>query len=205
MKRPLSSPRFRATVLPVGMLPVLAVLTLAFSVLPAVLAQSTAQSGEDRYQEYLRLCKATDGVVDDRHVAAIKAAAELGHQVAQAHYGTYLLYKTEPRDPKVVAEAVSWLKKIEDVNKPELIGARFILGLCYISGDGTTRDIKRARALLKVTSADGNADMKMAYAALLLEILNEKKEAKVVLDQISLEDLSSASHAEYKKYQKAVE
>ena len=174
--------------------------------LPArsLLAQSAGQPGEERFQEYLSLCKATEGVLDDRHVAAVKAAAELGHQVAQAEYGAYLLYKTEPRDPKVVAEAVSWLKKIEDVNKPELIGARFILGLCYISGDGTTRDIKRARALLKVTSANGNADMKMAYATLLIEILKEKKEAKVVLDQIAMEDLSPASHVEYKKYLEAV-
>lgn len=162
------------------------------------------QPGAKSYSEYIRLDDLTAGRFDERHVAALRKAAEEGHDVAQAQYGVYLISKEGPRSPEAVTEGVSWLKRIENLDKPELLAGRFMLGLCYARGEGTAQDIKRAGPLLKAASAQGNADMKLAYAVLLLATTDNQTEAKVILEKILSDDSSPAAQAEAKRQLKAL-
>ncbi|WP_147263292.1 hypothetical protein [Roseimicrobium gellanilyticum] len=94
---------------------------------------------------------------------------------------------------------MSWLKKVEHLDKPEVDTAVFALSLCYLCGTGTQQDIERGGALLARTAVRGNSDMKMAYAEFLHGIKNDLAGAKAIWSEVAKDASNPEAQQEAKE------
>lgn len=154
--------------------------------------------GAEAASEYDRLIVETGGRVEDRHLAALRKAAQQGHKIAAGMLGSHLVTERGQTDPDAIKEGVARLKRLENLETPEFDSPAFLLALCYLNGMGTAHDMDRAEVLLARTAPRGNSDMKLAYATFLCTIRNRSEAAKPLLSEVAKDATNPRAQQEAK-------